>query len=119
MHSLNLLLAALTLVAPVWSQDVTAPPSGGPPTATGPPCAATSLMPACGIPCIIEAANEVGCTVPMDFACHCSHGPAMQAAAMPCVSSACGPDGAKVGAAMGAICSECVATPTAAATPAA
>ncbi|KAK0642913.1 hypothetical protein B0T16DRAFT_305794, partial [Cercophora newfieldiana] len=75
---------------------------------TGPPCALTSQMPACGIPCISEAAHSVGCTVPMDFACHCSHGPAMQAAVMPCVATACGASAPIVGSIANAICTECV-----------
>jgi len=52
----------------------------------------------------------------MDFACHCAHGPAMQAYVKPCVASACGAQAPVVGSVANAICTACVATPTAVAT---
>ncbi|KAK0705475.1 hypothetical protein B0H67DRAFT_649802 [Lasiosphaeris hirsuta] len=108
------LLAALSLLAPAWSQITEAPALVTPSPSIA--CPQTELMPSCGVACVSAAAHSVGCTAVMDFACQCEHGPAMQQYVMPCVAAACGTAAPVVGSVANAICTACVATPTAVAT---
>lgn len=137
MYPSAVLLALFAVAAPSLAQEITSAPSLPVPTPTQ-ECSLTEIMPSCGVrhqsipspreltetkltlspkvPCISAAANSIGCTVPKDFACHCSHGPAMQEAVIPCVMSACGSDAPVVASVAQAICTACVATPTVVAT---
>ncbi|KAK3348622.1 hypothetical protein B0T25DRAFT_546113 [Lasiosphaeria hispida] len=79
-------------------------------------CPATTLMPDCGVGCILTAASDLGCTQitdPIaDIKCQCSKSSAVQSEAATCILTKCVPtDVKKVMDAASSICAQCASAP--------
>ncbi|AEO71906.1 uncharacterized protein THITE_2124787 [Thermothielavioides terrestris NRRL 8126] len=102
-------LAAALLAVCAAARGITEPLSAitpGPVSAED--CPLTASMPGCGLPCLISAANAVGCNDILDLECQCSSQTLIRDSASSCVLASCGEQvGTTVESVASAICSQC------------
>ncbi|KAK4149672.1 hypothetical protein C8A00DRAFT_18673 [Chaetomidium leptoderma] len=102
-----LFVTTLLLAVSASARGITEPPSAITPAPEA-ACTLTSLIPSCGITCLISAAAGAGCPNPFDLACQCKVASKIHSIAAPCVQSKCGPQlGSTLDSVAAAICTEC------------